>query len=200
MFDLLSWDKDKKVNSGYGYRSKASTGGVGSTNHKGIDLSSYNDNIPAVVSGKVVANAYNKGRGYYITILGNDGYSSTYQHLATASPLSVGSMVKEGDTIGTQGATGASKGKHLHYEVKSPSGFYVNPIDYLAGKLSNGNAVTDGVTDGYDRPINGGEGVGATTDFDAMSIVGKLITFIAIIGVVIMAMVMFTKAFDIKIF
>lgn len=197
MFDLLSWDKDGKVNSGYGYRPSSSTNGVGSTNHRGIDLSSFNDNVPSVVSGKVVANGWNSARGNYISILGKDGYTATYQHLASKSPLAVGTSVAEGQTIGTQGSTGNSTGKHLHFEVKSGSGFYVNPVDYLAGKLSNGNPVTDGVTDGHDRPINGGEGVGAA-EFDAMAIVGKVIKILVVAAVVVLAAVLFMKAFDIN--
>lgn len=197
MYDLLSWDKDGKVNSGYGYRSSASTGGVGSTNHKGIDLSSYNDNVPAVMSGKVVANGWQSARGNYISILGTDGYTTTYQHLARKSPLSIGSSVTEGQTIGTQGSTGASTGKHLHFEVKSGSGLYVNPLDYLAGKLSTGNAVTDGATDGHDRPIdNSGSG---TMGSIAMGIVGKVIKILVVAAVLVLAAVLFMKAFDIKI-
>lgn len=201
MYDLLSWDKDGKVNSGYGYRSSASTGGVGSTNHKGIDLSSYNDNIPSVMSGKVVANGWQSARGNYISILGTDGYTTTYQHLASKSPLSVGTAVSEGQTIGTQGNTGNSRGKHLHFEVKSASGLYVNPLDYLAGKFSTGNAVTDGVTDGNDRPINSGEGVGSdgTLGSFAMGIVGKVIKILVVAAVLVLAAVLFMKAFDIKI-
>lgn len=192
MYDLLSWDKDGKVNSGYGYRSSASTGGVGSTNHKGIDLSSYNDNVPAVMSGKVVANGWQSARGNYISILGTDGYTTTYQHLASKSPLSIGSSVTEGQTIGTQGSTGASTGKHLHFEVKSGSGLYVNPLDYLSGKLTSGNEIT-GTTDGHDRPIdNSGSGI-------AMGIVGKIIKIIVVAAVLVLAAVLFMKAFDIKI-
>lgn len=197
MYDLLSWDKDGKVNSGYGYRSPSSTGGVGSTNHKGIDLSSNNDNVPAVMSGKVVANGWNSARGNYISILGTDGYTTTYQHLASKSPLSIGSSVTEGQTIGTQGSTGASTGKHLHFEVKSGSGLYVNPLDYLAGKFSTGNSVTDGSTDGYDRPIdNSGSG---TLGSIAMDIVGKVIKILVVAAVLVLAAVLFMKAFDIKI-
>lgn len=199
MFDLLSWDRDKKVNSGYGYRSKSSTNGVGSTNHRGIDLSSDNNNVPSVLGGKVIANTYNKVRGYYVTILNNDGFSATYQHLASPSPLSVGDMVSEGQTIGTQGSTGASTGKHLHFEVKSPSGLYVNPMDYLSGKLS-GESVT-ALTDGHDRSMPENLGGATQTGFkdSVMELVGKIITFVAVLFVVILAIVTFMKAFDIKI-
>ena len=194
MFDLLSWDRDKTVNSGYGPRK--SPGGVGSTNHKGIDLSSDNDDIPNVHDGTVVASGWNASRGYYISVLGTDGYTSTYQHMASKSPLAVGTKVTEGQTLGTQGNTGASTGKHLHYEVKSGSGLYVNPLDYLAGKFSTGDPVTDGATGGHDQPIHSGA-TNSLADV-AMNVAGKVIKVVVAALIVVLAAILFLKAFDIK--
>ena len=131
MIDLIKLDTDGRVNSGYGPR-KSPTAGA-SSNHKGIDLSLKSDKVPAVVSGTVIENKYNSARGYYITIKGSDGYTTRYQHLAEKSPLKVGTKVQEGEVIGTQGSTGASTGKHLHFEVMTPSGAYVDPEKYLSG-------------------------------------------------------------------
>lgn len=206
MYDLINnWDSDKKVNSGFGPRSAASTNGIGSTDHKGIDLSSSNYNIPAVVSGKVVANGYNSGRGNYITILGNDGYTATYQHLASRSPLQVGASVTEGQTIGTQGRTGKSTGDHLHFEVKSGSGVYVDPVDYLAGKFSTGSPGLEGLTGSNDQPTyNSYNGTAVSSSWTdslldtLLEVLGKIIKFVALAALVILAMVLFMKAFDIQ--
>lgn len=206
MFDLLSWDRDNKVNSAFGYRPASATNGVGSTNHKGIDLSSDNDNIPSVLDGTVIENAWNSARGWFITILNKDGYKTTYQHLASQSTLSVGSSVKEGQTIGIQGSTGNSTGKHLHFEVKSPGGVYIDPIQYLSG-ASN----TTILTDAHGRPVSNAQGSGgadninigsavSNTKSTIMGIVGDLITAVAILLIVCLAVVLFMKAFDVKIF
>lgn len=191
MYDLLSAGT---LTSGFGKRSAASTNGIGSTNHHGIDLVLKNNSVPAVVGGMVIANSSNSVRGNYVTIQSYDGYTQTYQHLAKPSPLAVGAKVTEGATIGTQGKSGKSTGVHLHFEVKSGSGLYVNPIDYLSGALSTGTPGTEPVTDGHDRPIDSS---GSLKDM-AMDIVGKVIKILVVAAVVILAVVLFMKAFDIN--
>lgn len=191
MYDLLSAGT---LTSGFGKRSAASTNGIGSTNHHGIDLVLKNNSVPAVVGGMVIANSSNSVRGNYVTIQSYDGYTQTYQHLAKPSPLAVGAKVTEGATIGTQGKSGKSTGVHLHFEVKSGSGLYVNPIDYLSGALSTGTPGTGPVTDGHDRPIDSS---GSLKDM-AMDIVGKVIKILVVAAVVILAVVLFMKAFDIN--
>ena len=216
MFDLLGWDRDQKVNSGYGPRDTGIPGA--SKNHKGIDLSSDDYNIYSVLSGTVIKNEWNDGRGWFVTIRNDDGYTNTYQHFASKSPLAIGSKVKEGQIIGTQGHSGISGGDHLHYEVKSPSGLYVNPLDYLSGKLTgdtNKTTLTNGatlpLTDAHGRPVSNAQGSGgadninigstvSNTKSTIMGIVGDLITAVAILLIVCLAVVLFMKAFDVKIF
>lgn len=201
---ITAWDKNKSVNSAFGYRSSASTGGVGSTNHKGIDLSSNNDSIPSVLDGTVIENAWNNARGWYITIKNSDGYTSRYQHLASKSPLTVGTRVTEGQTIGTQGSTGNSTGKHLHFEVLDTSGKYVDPVPYLSGGKTSYTATT--MTDAHGRPItagatvDAGEVVSGSLGSIAQGILSKVVTFLVVLLVIILAVILFMKAFDIKIF
>ena len=126
MIDLLSLTTTGTVNSPFGLRKKPKAGA--STRHNGIDITLKDPNIPAVLGGTVVNNAYNKYRGNYITIRQLDGTTATYQHLAKPSPLEVGTSVKEGQIIGLQGSTGISTGNHLHFEV-STAGGYLNPVD-----------------------------------------------------------------------
>lgn len=128
MIDLLSLGH---ITSHFGHRS--SPGGVGSTDHKGVDIVLKSKKIPAVLSGKVVENEFNSARGWYITVQDANGYKQRYQHMASKSPLSVGSAVTEGQNIGTMGSTGASTGAHLHFEVLTPQGQNINPESWLKG-------------------------------------------------------------------
>lgn len=200
MINLLSLTSTGTVNSGFGWR-KPPKGGA-SSKHNGIDITLKDPNVPAVLGGTVVNNAYNKYRGNYITIRQLDGTTATYQHLAKPSPLAVGTSVKEGQIIGLQGSTGVSTGNHLHFEV-STAGGYLNPVDYMRGG-SNGFSGTIS-TDGQGRPI------GATLDEQSgvndwfpsvksalMGILGKLITFVVIVLIIVLAIVLFMKAFNVK--
>ncbi|KZL92984.1 M23 family metallopeptidase [Clostridium magnum] len=125
-----------------------------SSSHSGIDISSSSKSpsILAVGDGTVV-NVYNncnhkdnlkdncnKGTGFgaygnVIVIKHNDNTYSMYAHLLKDSiKVSVGQTVKKGDIIATMGKSGASKGIHLHFEIRTiankPSSA-VNPSLYL---------------------------------------------------------------------
>lgn len=196
MINLLSLTTTGTVNSPFGKR-KAPKAGA-STTHNGIDITLKDPNIPAVLGGTVVNNAYNKYRGNYVTIRQLDGTTATYQHLAKRSPLAIGSSVKEGEIIGLQGSTGISTGNHLHFEV-STAGGYLNPVDYMRGG-KNGFSGTIS-TDAYGRPIketldeqSGVNGIKSAL----MGILGKLITFVVIVLIIVLAIVLFMKAFDVK--
>ena len=205
MYNLLAWDRDGKVNSGFGYRPASATNGKGSTNHKGIDLSSDNDNVPSVLSGTVIENAWNNARGWFITILQSDGTKARYQHLASQSGLAVGSSVQEGQTIGTQGNTGASTGKHLHFEVMDANGSYIDPVKYLSGATN-----TTILTDAHGRPVSNAAGTGGADNVQIgagseswdwlWDILGDIITFLVVLVVLAAAVVLFLKAFEIKLF
>ena len=152
------------------------------------------------MGGMVIANGSNKYRGNYITIQSYDGYTQTYQHLASQSPLAVGTKVTEGQTIGTQGSTGASTAKHLHFEVKSGSGLYVDPLDYLSGKLTGDSSSLSTLTGSHGQTVTTGATMTTSSLMDkVLDILAKVIKFIAVLVVVVLAMVLFMKSFDIKI-
>lgn len=106
--------------------------------HNGIDYRAFLDNgdrcyesgvskIYAPHGGKVIENAYDAdGYGYYLKIE-NDVEGSVLAHFHGKSLLAVGSTVKEGDFIATQGTTGNSTGIHLHW------GYYRIPRDRSNG-------------------------------------------------------------------
>ena len=102
-------------------------------NHKGFDICSPNGTaIFAAADGVVIKSGYNaagSGYGNSIIIEHSNGLRTLYAHCETLS-VSVGDVVKQGDTIATVGNTGNSSGNHLHFEVKV-KGTSVDPAPYL---------------------------------------------------------------------
>jgi murein DD-endopeptidase MepM/ murein hydrolase activator NlpD len=100
--------------------------------HNGIDFVSPSGSpvFPAL-EGEVTAISRTRAKGKYITILHDNDYISTYDHLRKFKKgLRVGMRVKVDDQIGEVGRTGFSTGAHLHFGVMK-DGFYVNPISLL---------------------------------------------------------------------
>ena len=122
----------KRITSYFGGRE--SPGGVGSTNHKGIDIGApAGSAIVAALDGTVVKSGYNKARGNYIMIDHGGGIVTVYQHgLNNSKRVSIGDKVKKGQTIMGVGSTGYSTGNHLHFEVMV-NGRSVDPLNYLKG-------------------------------------------------------------------
>jgi murein DD-endopeptidase MepM/ murein hydrolase activator NlpD len=121
-------------------------GGVGSINHKGVDLAApHGSSILAAASGTVItvsntcSHDYAKtvstkcscggGYGNYIMISHGDGLVTLYAHCATIN-VSKGQTVTAGQQIGTVGSTGYSTGNHLHFGTIL-NGTYVNPLPYI---------------------------------------------------------------------
>ena len=118
------------VSSEFGYRE--SPGGIGSTNHRGVDMAApANSRVLAVAAGTVVASGYGfNGEGNYAEIDHGNGIHTIYMHLIASPVVKKGSTVKAGQVIGYVGMTGAATGYHLHFGVKV-NGTYVNPWNYL---------------------------------------------------------------------
>ena len=185
MINLIELDTNKTVNSGFGLRESPTAGA--SSNHKGIDITLADDNIPSVLSGIVTYVGYSDSGGNMVKIAQNDGTTATYMHMAAESPLKVGQTVYEGQTVGIQGSTGVSTGKHLHLSIQK-DGEYIDPEYYLtntSGSPFDTRNIVSSVGDGLKDGI--------------MGIVGKVVYFLAIILVIVLAIVLFMKAFDIKI-
>ena len=103
-------------------------------NHKGFDICSpQGTSIYAVADGVVIKSGYNaagNGYGNSIIVEHTNGLRTLYAHCDTLT-VSVGDVVKQGDTIATVGNTGNSDGNHLHFEVKV-NGTSVDPAPYLS--------------------------------------------------------------------
>ena len=125
-------DKDYKITQNYG------------ENHVGVDIigttggTSY---IKAHSDGVVynVVDGKNNDRnssgvnsyGNYIQLKHSDGYYTLYAHLKKGLKLKKGDVVKEGSVIGTMGNSGNSTGTHLHFEVRNPNNYVIDPTKYL---------------------------------------------------------------------
>ena len=146
--------------------------------HKGVDIgvSSFrqmDEGTPviAAASGEVI----NVIDGYYdrntecinydanmVSVRHSSGHVVKYVHLKTDSTaVSVGDYVIAGDLLGLVGSSGCSDGPHLHFEITSPTGdwldpfsegmwceppVYDTPIDFMESWL------LEGPEDQYDNP------------------------------------------------
>lgn len=124
----LIWPVSGTVTSGFGGR--FSPGGVGSTNHEGIDIAVPEGTpVRAAKGGTVIMASYNGGYGNYTCIDHGSGLSTCYAHQSQFG-VSSGQQVNQGQVIGYSGNTGASTGPHLHFEVRI-NGAAVDPMGYL---------------------------------------------------------------------
>lgn len=134
-----------RITSYFGGR-ESPGGGVGSRNHKGIDLGApHGANILAAESGtvitvsntcrhdypKTVATKCSCGGGYgnYVMISHPGGIVTLYAHCSSIN-VSKGQTVSRGQVIAGVGTTGYSTGNHLHFGLLK-GGTYVDPLPYI---------------------------------------------------------------------
>ena len=122
------WPTTGRITSTFGGRS--SPGGIGSTNHKGIDIAnSYGTAVYAADGGTVTYAGWMGGYGYLVQINHGNGYVTYYGHNSKLL-VSVGQHVYKGQQIARMGSTGNSTGNHCHFEVRY-NGVAKNPLNYL---------------------------------------------------------------------
>jgi murein DD-endopeptidase MepM/ murein hydrolase activator NlpD len=112
------------ITSGFGQRS--SPGGIGSTNHGGIDIAggAWRQGTPiSVIKPGVVEETNDLGKsgwGKYVVIKHDDGTYTLYGHLDSIN-VKKGQKIENktgaATVIGKVGSTGASTGPHLHFEL-----------------------------------------------------------------------------------
>ena len=111
------------------FGNRESPGGIGSTNHKGIDIgASYGSSIWAAAAGIVTLACWNGGYGNCVIVSHPNGYSTLYAHMSSIA-VTAGQTVSQGQVVGYVGSTGNSTGPHLHFGVLS-GGTYVNPLAF----------------------------------------------------------------------
>lgn len=112
------------ITSRFGLRD--SPGGIGSTNHKGLDIGMPTGTIiRACESGTVTAAGWGGGHGKRVIIDHGDGMVTLYAHMSRIHATK-GQKVQRGQVIGEVGNTGNSTGPHLHLEV-IVNGKYMDP-------------------------------------------------------------------------
>lgn len=91
--------------------------------HNGVDIV-IEEGTPVVASldGEVIAAGYDVKLGNNITILFNNEWEISYHHLQQID-VEIGDFVKQGQTIGQVGSTGASTGPHLYFSISQGDRF-----------------------------------------------------------------------------
>lgn len=118
-----------KITSEFGERSHPITNEYDF--HTGVDISSFKgDLIVASFGGRVSKVMTDSIYGNCLVIDHGANFSTFYAHCDTIS-VGVGTVVRRGETIATQGSTGWSTGPHLHFEVRI-EGVRVNPSIVLS--------------------------------------------------------------------
>ena len=122
------WPGSGRVTSYFGGR--RSPGGIGSTNHKGIDIAAPRGTpVYAADGGTVTYAGWMSGYGYLVRINHGNGYETYYGHNSSLT-VSVGQHVYKGQQIARVGSTGNSTGNHCHFEIRYNS-VAKNPLNYL---------------------------------------------------------------------
>lgn len=124
-----------KITSRFGGRT--SPGGIGSTNHHGIDIAcNIGSSVVASASGTVTvaqwqsATNHKLGYGLWIEIDHGNGLRTRYGHLSKLK-VAVGDKVTQGMVIALSGNSGASTGPHCHFEVRK-NNIAENPTKYVS--------------------------------------------------------------------
>ena len=117
--------------SGFGPRE--SPGGIGSTNHKGVDIGVdrlTDVGAVAFVPGTIAYVGKRGGLGNVVEYLADDGNYITLAHLdSIAKGLKAGDKVSSGTQVGIVGNTGTTTGICLHVEVRPGGTRDSDPVD-----------------------------------------------------------------------
>lgn len=129
------------ITSNYGYRKDPISGII--SKHTGVDISGiHHDNIKCITDGIVTFAGSQDGFGNCIEIKHNINGKEIYSFYAHLSKILVTSneQVKEGQTIAIEGGDptsdpnpGYSTGHHLHFEIRTSSGYGydIDPMNYI---------------------------------------------------------------------
>ena len=104
--------------------------------HTGMDIAGrgtiFGSPVLAVADGTVVSSSYQGAYGNCIMISHGNGLVTLYAHM-NERYVGVGTVVSQGDTIGTVGRTGNVTGPHLHIEFRL-NGQYMDPRQYIGSR------------------------------------------------------------------
>lgn len=140
-YDVLVTPLNGQITSAYGYRNDPISGNY--SKHTGIDISGiHHDNIKNIANGIVTFSGTQNGFGNCIEIKHNIDGKDIYSFYAHLSKILVNTndYVTAGQIIGTEGGDprtdpnpGYSTGHHLHFEIRTNSGYGndIDPTKYL---------------------------------------------------------------------
>ena len=163
----------------------------GTHNHAGLDIVLKNSNIPSVTSGTVTTSGWSDSAGWWVVVKNDDGTTAKYMHMAQRPNVSVGDTVKEGHILGVQGNTGRSRGTHLHFQIEDAAGNAFDPGEYFDNTIGSYGSAAYMESEKQEAQ---GNFLGS-----AFGLVGKVIYFVVVVLIIILAVYLFMKAFDIKI-
>ena len=97
--------------------------------HLGVDYAAPKGTPVSTVGDGTVSFAGRKGpNGNLVIVRHPNGYTTSYGHLARISKgIRRGAAVRQGDVIGTVGATGLATGPHLDHRIRR-NGAFLNPL------------------------------------------------------------------------
>lgn len=127
----MMWPTDSQSITSY-FGGRDSPGGIGSTNHMGIDIgASEGTPIYAALPGTVTTAGWYGGYGNAVIIDHGGGMQTLYGHMSAVG-TSPGMNVMPGQVIGFVGSTGNSTGPHLHFSVIQ-DGQWLDPLAFFPG-------------------------------------------------------------------
>ena len=127
----MMWPSDSRAITSY-FGGRESPGGIGSTNHGGIDIgAAMGTPIYAALPGTVTLAGWNGGYGNCVIIDHGGGMQTLYGHMSAVG-TTAGQNVLPGQVIGFVGSTGNSTGPHLHFSVLQ-GGAFLDPMMFFPG-------------------------------------------------------------------
>ena len=121
--------EDGWIVSNFGQRPDPFTGKL--SFHKGIDFTNGRpgSEIDTVAAGVIVWSGPKSKYGLTVEVDHGNGFTTRYSH-AEKLFVSVGDVVKKGQSIASVGSTGRSTGPHVHFEIYK-NGRVVDPASYI---------------------------------------------------------------------
>lgn len=191
------------ITSGIGSRS--SPGGIGSTNHKGVDIAApIGTGILAPTDITVIKAGSMGGLGN--AVIGQDAFGNqhVFGHLQTIG-VEQGQVLSAGNYIGAMGSTGNSTGSHLHYAVRDKAGKFL--ADKTKEVLEKAKQAGRNAVKGIGNAIVPGAGSAAVAVTDAFGLTSECglicqikkwfeeTQFFQRFGIVVLAIVLIFAAF-----
>lgn len=136
-------DREYPLSSGWGWR--------WGTLHDGLDVACPEGTpIYSVHAGTVYVRSWDEGGyGWWVEVVGDDGYTTQYGHLSNNKVVPNGSWQPAGTVIAYSGNTGGSTGPHLHLRLKRTGALQgFDPLPELQGKPYAGQPVPTVERDG----------------------------------------------------